>query len=281
MAKALMIQGTSSGVGKSTLTTGICRILKQDGHTVATFKSQNMSNNAFVLENGLEMAKSQAIAAYACGIEPHPDMNPILLKILQNGTDVIVNGKSIGAMNREAYKSYKENIWTQILEPYDKLNRQYETIIVEGAGSPVEMNLKANDIVNMGLAQKIKSPVLLVADIERGGVFASVKGTLDLLESHERSFIKGIIINKCRGQKEYFTDVKQMMEEITRLPVLGLVPYSQIDIEDEDSLIDANVGLKTEKSIEHMNIQFDLLADMLREHLELNKIYKILEEGVS
>lgn len=280
MAKSLMIQGTASGVGKSIITTGICRILKQDGYSVATFKAQNMSNNAFTLENGLEMAKSQAIAAYACGIEPHHDMNPILLKILQSGTEVILHGKSIGSMDSEDYKRYKKNIWPEILEPYQRIDKQYQAIILEGAGSPVEMNLKSHDIVNMSLAQRIKAPVVLVSDIDRGGVFASVKGTLELLTGEERALVRGIIINKCKGSREFFVEVKQTMEEITQIPVLGMVPYTRIDIEDEDNLIDAEVGLKTAKDLAHMNTQFDLLANMLKENLDMKKLYQILEEGV-
>ncbi len=280
MAKNIMIQGTSSGVGKSIITTGLCRVFKQDGISVATFKAQNMSNNSYKLDNGLEMAKSQAIAAFACGIEPTPDMNPILLKILEFGSEVIIRGKSIGSMNSGEYNDLKKNIWKEVLEPYNRLSEQYEMIVMEGAGSPVEMNLKANDVVNMGMAKKVNAPVILVVDIDRGGAFASVKGTLDLLDSDERKFVKGIVINKCRGRKESFHDVKDTMEQIVGVPVVGLVPYSAIDIEDEDDLIDAQVGVKTAKNLEHMNVQFDLLADVLRKNMDFDKIYKIIEMGV-
>ncbi len=287
MAKLLMIQGTASSVGKSTIATGIGRILWQDGHTVAPFKAQNMSDNAHILDDGLEMARSQAIAAFACEIEPHYDMNPILLKLVDGVSEVIISGKSIGRMDSDAYKTLKQNIWPQILEPFKRLENKYDMVVLEGAGSPVEMNLKEGDIVNMSMAQKVNSPVLLVSDIDRGGVFASVKGTLDLLSQNERSLVKGIIINKCIGRMEFFTDVKNAMEEITNLPVIGMVPYIKLDIEDEDSLFDTHSGPKivntSMSSTEYrtyMNTQFDLLAKTLREYVDMEKIYEIMEKGV-
>lgn len=279
MVKSLMIQGTSSGVGKSIITTGLCRILQQDGYYVATFKAQNMTSNVYVLENGEQIAKSQWIATKACGIEATSHMNPVVLKILPHGTEVVVQGKSIGNMTSESYKSYKKDIFNKVIESYNNLCNQYEAIIIEGAGSPVEINLKENDIVNMGLAVKIKCPVILTVDIDRGGAFAYVKGTLELLTEEERALVKCIIINKCKGVKSYFTDIAKTMEQIAGIPVLGMVPYYPIDIEDEDNLIDAQVGVKTTKSIEHMNVQFDLLANFLRENLDIKKLYMILEEG--
>jgi len=287
MSKSLMIQGTSSGVGKSIISTGICRILKQDGNTVAPFKAQNMSNNAHILENGFEMARSQAIAAYACGIEPHQNMNPVLLKPLDGITEVVVTGKSEGTMSREEYKIFKQSIDLKILDAYKVLEEQYDIIVLEGAGSPVEMNLKDEDIVNMSMAQKVNSPVILVSDIDRGGVFASVFGTLELFSKSEKQRVKGIIINKLKGKKETFSDVQKYMEDITNIPVIGMIPYVELDIEDEDSLIDFKTGQKTAKLEmpsndyrEYMNTQFDSLAKVLREHMDVGKIYEIMEKGV-
>lgn len=277
MARTIMIQGTASGVGKSIVTTGICRILKQDGYMTAPFKAQNMSNNAFITQDGLQMAKSQAIAAYACGIEPRPDMNPILLKILENGIEVILCGRSTGLMSSEAYKEYKQTLWPEILASYGRLTDAYDAVVSEGAGSPVEMNLKEHDVVNMGFALRTQTPVILVSDIDRGGVFASVKGTLSLLDEAERRLVKGIIINKCKGSKERFSEVKEAMEAACELPVIGMLPYMQLEIEDEDSLIDSATGVKPAQSLMHMNEQFDLLADQLRENLDMDGLRRILE----
>lgn len=282
MAKSLMIQGTSSGVGKSILTTGICRILKEDGFSVAPFKSQNMSNNSYILENGLKIATSQAIQAFACGIEPNTDMNPVLLKPNNGAMEVIIHGKSDKHMDSIEYKSLKKDILSLILKSYERLSDKYDIVIIEGAGSPVEINLKTDDIVNMGIAKKVNSPVILVADIDRGGVFASVYGTLALFDESERSLVKGIIINKCIGKPEFFVDVKNAMERITNLPVIGMIPYTKIEIEDEDGLIDPKTGPKTSKSSskEFMDKQFDELAKTLRSHLDMETLKKIILEKI-
>lgn len=280
MKKSLMILGTSSGAGKSTIVTGLCRILHQDGNSVAPFKSQNMTSNPYVFDTGLEIAKSQAIAAYACGITPDVDMNPVMLKLHSGQMETILCGKSIGKMTSQQYSDSKKDIWLQIIKAYGRLSDKYSMVILEGAGSPVEINLKDNDIVNMSIAQKVNAPVILVADIDRGGVFASVYGTLMLLSESERALVKGIVINRLKGKKEFFHDVKTTMEKLTGIPVLGMIPYMPITIEDEDSLIDPNTGAKPAQTREDMEHQFNLLAKNFREHMDIQRIYKILEVGI-
>lgn len=280
MAKQIMIQGTSSGVGKSIITTGLCRLLYQDNYSVATFKSQNMTGNAYALDNGLEMAKTQWIAGLACKTEPVVEMNPVLLKIVKDGTETVLNGVSKGIMNIEEYNAYKQTIWPDILASYNKLYDNFDAVVIEGAGSPVELNLRETDIVNMNFAKRVNTPVVLVVDIDRGGAFAYVKGTLDLLTDEERKLVKGIIINKCKGQLKLFKEVADIMEEITGIRVLGTIPYKPIDIEDEDNLIDAQFGPKTAKSPEYMDKQFDILADHLRENLDMDLFYKMLNGEV-
>ncbi len=280
MTKQVMIQGTSSGVGKSIITTGLCRLLVQDGLRVGTFKSQNMTNNGYVLENGKEMAKTQWIAGLACSTEPCVEMNPILLKFGENGVETLLNGESLGVMNLEKFENFKKNAWNEILDSYKFLCNKYEAMVIEGAGSPVEINLRDRDLVNMNLAKKINSPVILVVDIDRGGAFAYAKGTIDLLREDERKLVKGIIINKCKGNIASFKEVATIMEEVTGVKVLGTVPYKPIDIEDEDSLIDSEYGVKGAKTISHMNEQFDILAKHLRENLDIQYLYKILNGEV-
>ncbi len=200
MTRSLMIQGTGSGVGKSVLCAAFCRIFYQDGLRVAPFKSQNMSLNSFVTRDGLEMARSQVVQAEAAGIEPSVDMNPILLKPGSDiGCQVILQGKVVGNYSAEAYGSYVHEAWTAVCDSYERLARQYSVVVLEGAGSPAEVNLKDRDIVNMRTAEMAHAPVLLAADIDKGGVFASLIGTLELLELHERERIKGFLINKFRG----------------------------------------------------------------------------------
>ena len=275
-----MIQGTASGVGKSIISIGICRILKRKGFDVAPFKSQNMSSNSYRLGNGLEMAKTQAIAAWACEIEPDADMNPILLKPVGGAAEVIVQGKSFGVMDRNEYEEYKLcGAMFPVLESYHRIARRHDIIVLEGAGSPVELNMKDSDIANMIMATKIGAPVILVADIDRGGVFASVLGTLVLFNPHEKNLVKGIIVNKCRGQLESFNSVRNLLEHNTGIDVLGMVPYLDIEIEDEDLLCDSRTGLKTETpgitNALRMH-QFDVLADSLEQHLDVQKIIEMV-----
>lgn len=237
MAKVIMIQGTMSNSGKSLVTAGLCRVFKQDGYKVAPFKSQNMALNSFITKEGLEMGRAQVMQAEACGIEPSVNMNPILLKPTNDvGSQVIVNGEVLGNMNARDYYKRKTELIPHIMEAYNNLAKEYDIIVMEGAGSPAEINLKENDIVNMGMAKLVNSPVLLVGDIDRGGVFASIAGTLMLLEEDERKMIKGTIINKFRGDVNILKPGLDMIEEITKTPVVGVVPYMELDIDDEDSL---------------------------------------------
>lgn len=237
MAKSIMIQGTMSNAGKSIIAAALCRIFKQDGYKVAPFKSQNMALNSYITSEGLEMGRAQVVQAEAAGIEPLICMNPILLKPTNDiGSQVIVNGKSIGNMSAKNYFKMKKNLIPDILKAYKKLDSEYDIIVLEGAGSPAEINLKSEDIVNMGMAKMAKAPVLLVGDIDRGGVFASLAGTLMLLEEDEKDLVKGIIINKFRGDKKILKPGLKMIEDITKVKVVGTVPYMNVDIDDEDSL---------------------------------------------
>ena len=237
MAKAIMVQGTMSNAGKSLLAAGLCRIFKQDGYRVAPFKSQNMALNSFITEEGLEMGRAQVMQAEAAGIKPSVLMNPILLKPTNDvGSQVIVNGEVLGTMSARDYFKYKKKLVPDIMKAYDKLASENDIIVIEGAGSPAEINLKTEDIVNMGMAKMAKAPVLLVGDIDRGGVFAQLIGTVELLEADEREMVKGLIINKFRGDKTILDPGVQMLEERSHIPVVGVAPYLDIQVEDEDSL---------------------------------------------
>lgn len=237
MSKRIMIQGTMSAAGKSLLVAGLCRIFKQDGYRVAPFKSQNMALNSFITGEGLEMGRAQVMQAEAAGIEPSVFMNPILLKPTNDtGSQVIVNGEVVGNMSAREYFAYKKKLIPDILAAYRKLEEQADIIVIEGAGSPAEINLKENDIVNMGLAELLDAPVFIVGDIDRGGVFAQLLGTQLLLEEKERARVKGFIINKFRGDLSILTPGIEMLEEKGGIPVVGVVPYMQISLEDEDSL---------------------------------------------
>ncbi|MDD6425467.1 MAG: cobyric acid synthase [Subdoligranulum variabile] len=236
-ARCIMVQGTMSGAGKSLLCAALCRIFAQDGYRTAPFKSQNMALNSFVTRDGLEMGRAQVVQAQAAGVEPDVRMNPILLKPSSDiGSQVIVNGEVRGDMPAKEYFRRKKALIPDILRAYDGLASEFDIIVIEGAGSPAEINLKADDIVNMGLARLVAAPVLLAGDIDRGGVFAQLYGTVELLEPDERARICGLIINKFRGDVEILRPGLAMLEEKTRLPVVGVVPYLKVDIEDEDSL---------------------------------------------
>ncbi|MDO4789175.1 MAG: cobyric acid synthase [Johnsonella sp.] len=237
MAKSIMIQGTMSNAGKSFLTAGLCRVFMQDGYRVAPFKSQNMANNSYITKEGLEIGRAQAVQALACGIEPSAKMNPILLKPgSDTGTQVILGGKPYAKMSAMEYFKHKKSLIPEILRSFEELGQDHEIIVIEGAGSPAEINLNENDIVNMGLAKLVSSPVLLVGDIDRGGVFASLYGTVKLLGREERKYIKGLLINKFRGDIALLKPGLRMIEEILGIPVLGSIPMAKIELEDEDSL---------------------------------------------
>ena len=237
MAKNIMIQGTMSNAGKSLLCAGLCRILRQDGYRVAPFKSQNMALNSFITKDGGEMGRAQVVQAEAAGIEPDVRMNPILLKPTTDvGSQVIVAGQVQGNMRAMEYYRRKPEYIPAILEAYNSLASEYDIIVIEGAGSPAEINLKQEDIVNMGLAKLVDAPVLLVGDIDRGGVFAQLYGTVALLEEDERKRIKGTIVNKFRGDRSILEPGIRILEELCGVPVAGVIPYTHVDIDDEDSL---------------------------------------------
>lgn len=239
MAKTIMLQGTSSHVGKSILTTALCRIFLQDGQKVVPFKAQNMALNSYVTKTGGEMGRAQVAQAEAAGLEPIVEMNPVLLKPTGNSSSqVILMGKPIGNMSAKEYHTgYSLQALGVIKDCLDTLGAEFDTIVIEGAGSPAEVNLKANDIVNMRIAKMLTAPVLLVADIDRGGALASVVGTLELLEPDERDLIKGIIINKFRGDIDLLKPALDFLEAKTGKPVIGVVPHlDQLGIDDEDSV---------------------------------------------
>lgn len=237
MAKVIMVQGTMSNAGKSLIVAGLCRIFRQDGYRVAPFKSQNMALNSFITKEGLEMGRAQVMQAEAAGVEPVAAMNPILLKPTTHvGSQVIVNGEVLGNMSARDYFAYKKQLIPEIKKAFRELEKDNDIIVIEGAGSPAEINLRENDIVNMGLAELLDAPVLLVGDIDRGGVFAQLLGTLMLLEKTEKERVKGLIINKFRGDKTILDPGVVMLEERGHVPVVGVVPYMELSIDDEDSL---------------------------------------------
>ncbi len=241
-----MIQGTGSHVGKSILVCALCRILKQDGYRVAPFKAQNMALNSFVTKDGREMGRAQVAQAEAAGIEPMVEMNPILLKPTGDcGSQVIIMGRPIGNMTAREYYQKKGEFVSIIREAYDTLRNQFDVIVIEGAGSPAEINLKDGDIVNMGMAEMASAPVLLVTDIDRGGAFAWIVGTLELLTESERNRVAGVIFNKFRGDKNILKPGLDMLEERIRKPIIGVIPYlHQLHIDDEDSVSLENISSK-------------------------------------
>ena len=237
MAKNIMIQGTMSNAGKSLLTAGLCRVLKQDGWRVAPFKSQNMALNSFITSSGGEMGRAQVVQAEAAGIAPDVRMNPILLKPTTDvGSQVIVNGRVLGNMAAMEYYRHKQDFVPVVLEAYESLAAENDVIVIEGAGSPAEINLRENDIVNMGLARLVDAPVLLVGDIDRGGVFAQLYGTVALQNEADRRRIKGVIVNKFRGDRAILEPGLATLEQLCGVPVAGVVPYTHVDIDEEDSL---------------------------------------------
>lgn len=226
-----------SGAGKSLLCTALCRIFAQDGWRVAPFKSQNMALNSCITADGLEMGRAQAVQAQAAGCEPDVRMNPILLKPSSDtGSQVIVNGEVWGDYSAADYFKNKTRLIPHVLEAYNSLAEENDILVIEGAGSPAEINLRENDIVNMGLAELVDAPVLLAGDIDRGGVFAQLYGTMALLNEEERERVKGLIINKFRGDVGILRPGLTQLEELTGLPVVGVIPYTRVDIDDEDSL---------------------------------------------
>ncbi len=244
--KTLMIQGTTSDAGKSVLVAGLCRLFYRKGLKVVPFKPQNMALNSAVTQDGGEIGRAQAVQAQACHLEPHTDMNPVLLKPNSDtGAQVIIHGKAVTEMDARSYHAYKKIAMASVLQSHQRLCQQYDLIIVEGAGSPAEINLRDNDIANMGFAEAVDCPVLLVSDIDKGGVFAHLYGTLKLLSTSEQQRIKGFIINKFRGDISLLEPGNQWLEETTQTPVLGVLPYlHNLHIEAEDA-----ISSRSDKSI--------------------------------
>jgi adenosylcobyric acid synthase len=236
-ARALMILGTASHVGKSTVAAAFCRLLAEEGFRVAPFKAQNMALNSFVTLEGGEIGRAQVAQAEACGIEPHVDMNPILLKPMGGVSQVVVEGSPIGLMSAREYYAAKDQLWPRVAAAYDRLAIQFDRVVLEGAGSPVEINLTEHDLTNLKMARHADASVVLVADIERGGVFAQIVGTWELMEPLDRARVVGFIINKFRGDASLLDSGLAYLRERTGVPVLGVLPYrGDLQIDQEDSL---------------------------------------------
>ncbi|GGE33910.1 cobyric acid synthase [Streptococcus himalayensis] len=237
MVKSIMVQGTASDAGKSIIVAGLCRIFKQDGLKVVPFKSQNMALNSFITKQGDEMGRAQVVQAEAAGVDPDVRMNPVLLKPTSDRkSQVVFMGNVLCDMDAVEYHEFKQQLLPKIKEVYEELGSENDVIVLEGAGSPAEINLNSHDIVNMGMAKLVDAPVILVADIDKGGVFASIYGTIELMPKEDRARVKGVVINKFRGDVALLQSGIDMIEELTQIPVLGVVPYASLDIDSEDSV---------------------------------------------
>lgn len=278
MAK-IMVQGATSSAGKSLLCTGLCRYFYKKGLKVFPFKSQNMSRNAFVDEDGHKIATAQVQQAFACNRKPDVKMNPVLLIPKTDvGSTVVLFGEEFKDMKAREYFEYKKELLPIIEKTFSEIESENDIVVVEGAGSPAEINLRENDIVNMGLAELVDLPVILVADIDRGGVFASLYGTVMLLSENERKRIKGLVINKFRGDKTLLDSGIEQIEKLTGIPVIGTIPYVKLNIPDEDSLVDydkpANHGGVTREELE---IEFDKLMNAIADNMDMKLVEEIAE----
>ena len=271
-----MIQGTTSSAGKSLFCTGLCRIFKKKGLKVVPFKSQNMSSIFFTTADGKKISSAQALQARAAGIEPRPEMNPILLIPKTDvGSKVIILGEEKKEMKAREYFEYKKTCKPMILETFQKLEKENDIVVIEGAGSPAEINLNQNDIVNMGMAEMADAPVLLIADIDRGGVFAQLYGTVMLLPEKDRKRIKGMIINKFRGDKSLLDPGIKMIEDLVKIPVVATIPYMHLELADEDSLIDDDKKCNTQaQSDAELEKELDKLAALIEENSDMDFIFK-------
>jgi len=274
MRNALMVQGTTSDAGKSTLAAGLCRVLYRQGIQVCPFKPQNMALNSAVTEDGGEIGRAQALQAAACKIDSHTDMNPVLLKPTSDtGAQVIIQGKALDSMDAKGFHNYKSVAKAAVLESFLRLNKQYDFIVVEGAGSPAEINLRKGDIANMGFAEAVDCPVVIVADIDKGGVFAHIVGTLELLSTSEKKRVIGFVINKFRGDLALLQSGLDWLEEKTGKPVFGVVPYLHdlfLDAEDAIHLTQNKLDTKLKVVVPvfpHTSNHTDF--DILRSHPEI------------
>ncbi len=279
MKGTIMVQGTASSVGKSVLCAALCRILKQDGFKAAPFKSQNMALNSFVTTDGLEMGRAQVSQAEAAGLAPQVEMNPVLLKPTSDqGSQVIVMGKAVGNMKAMDYMQWKEELFPVIDQAFATLSAEHDVIVIEGAGSPAEINLRDKDLVNMGLARRLRAPVLLAGDIDRGGVFASLYGTVELLLPEERDLVKGLIINKFRGDPEVLRPGLGQLEDLVNIPVLGVIPYIHLNLDDEDSVTDRFSNRANDRALKVQVIQLPRISNFtdfnpLELHNDVNLTY--------
>jgi len=276
-----MIQGTGSGVGKTILAMALCRIFKQEGYKVASFKSQNITWNTVITEPGDEIAVSQLLQSCAAGAEPNANMNPIILKFSPEryDTQVILNGRHFDTVIAQALGKIRTNFMSEISKAYSALSSCYDIIVIEGAGTPISMvetNAKWDDIVNMGIAKHANAPVLLVSGVEGGGVHASLYGTINLLDEMERKYVKATIINRFKSDISYFTNGIAFLEKITGLPVAGVVPHIKFDIPDEDAPCNENTQYNPTYNYDS---QFDEIADKVRQSLKMDLVYKILNDG--
>jgi adenosylcobyric acid synthase len=277
-AKLIMIQGTSSGAGKSTIAIGLCRLFSDRGYKVAPFKAQNMSSNFFTTMGGSKMALVQAIQAVASKKEPDPRMNPILLKPLgEYRSMVFLNGRFYSEMYaREYYEKFViQQGFTMVLKALDSLRSENDIVVIEGAGSPSEINIAKYDIANMLLAQEVAAPVIIVADIERGGCFASIVGTAQLLKPLHRALVKGFVINKFRGDVTLLAPAIKEVQKMTKKRILGIIPKIEFNLPEEDSLVGSVVG-KAEIPRESWDWQIDLIAKAMKENIDMTRMSKVV-----
>jgi len=277
-AKLIMVQGTTSGAGKSTIAIGLCRIFSDQGYRVAPFKAQNMSSNFFTTSTGSKMALVQAIQAVAARKEPDPTMNPILLKPLgEYRSTVYLNGRFYTEMYAKEYyeKFVIQQGFTMVLKALDSLRSENDIIVIEGAGSPSEINIAKYDIANMLLAQQVGAPVVIVADIERGGCFASIVGTTLLLKPAHRVLVKGFLINKFRGDITLLTPAIKQIQKITKKRILGIIPKIEFNLPEEDSLVGKVVD-KPDVPRESWNWQIDLIAKAIKENIDMQIVSKVV-----
>jgi adenosylcobyric acid synthase len=278
-AKLIMVQGTTSGAGKSTIVTGLCRLFSDRGYNVAPFKAQNMSSNFFTTSSGSKMALVQAIQAVAARKEPDPTMNPILLKPLgEYRSTVFLNGRFYSEMYAKDYyeKFVLQQGFLMVLKALESLRSENDIIVIEGAGSPSEINIAKYDIANMLLAQEVGAPVIIVADIERGGCFASIVGTTQLLKQAHRGLVKGFLINKFRGDITLLAPAIKEVQKMTKKRILGILPKIEFNLPEEDSLVGGSMTRKSDVPRESWNWQIDLIAKAIKESIDMERVSKVV-----
>jgi adenosylcobyric acid synthase len=278
-AKLIMVQGTTSGAGKSTIVTGLCRLFSDRGYNVAPFKAQNMSSNFFTTSSGSKMALVQAIQAVAARKEPDPRMNPILLKPLgEYRSTVFLNGRFYSEMYAKDYyeKFVLQQGFMMVLKALESLRSENDIIVIEGAGSPSEINIAKYDIANMLLAQEVGAPVIIVADIERGGCFASIVGTTQLLKQAHRGLVIGFLINKFRGDITLLAPAIKEVQKMTKKRILGILPKIEFNLPEEDSLVGGSMKRKSDVPQESWNWQIDLIAKAVKESIDMERVSKVV-----